>query len=238
MKRLTLLNLALVVLIAAGGWRLYSRAQSRAQAEARFLAQQAQAAPAPIVALPELPAPVRPVAYAEIAMQLPFHPERNPEVVIEAPAPKPMPELPRFYGLMNFGAGPRVVLAVAAGQPQKSYQVGERIGDFTLQAISDDGLTFGWEGQAVTAPYAKIRDTTPPPEAAAAKPAESRPAAKPATSTTVSTQTARGPGDEIGGNLRSCQPGDNTPAGAVVGGFRKIVTKTPFGDSCRWEKVN
>lgn len=237
MKRLTLLNLALVVLIAAGGWRLYSRAQSRASAEAAFLAQRVQAAPAPIVALPEAPAPVRPAAYIEIAAQLPFHPERNPEVVIEAPAPKPMPELPRFYGLMNFGAGPRVVLAAAAGQPQKSYQVGERIGEFTLQAISDDGLTFGWEGQAVTAPYAKIRDTAPPPETAAAKPAETRAAAKPA-ATTVSTQAARGPGDEIGGSLRACQPGDNTPAGAVVGGYRKVVSKTPFGDSCRWERVN
>lgn len=237
MKRLTLLNLALAVSIVGGGWRLYSRAQTRAQAEARFLAQQAQAAPAPLVALPEPPAPVRPAAYAEVATQLPFHPERNPEVVIEAPAPKPMPELPRFYGLMNFGAGPRVVLAVAAGQPQKSYQVGERIGDFTLQAVSNDGLTFEWEGKPVTAPYAKIRDNTPPPETAAAKPAEKRPAAKQA-ATTVSAQAARGPGEEAGRNLRACQAGDSTPAGAVVDGYRKIVSKTPFGDSCRWERVN
>lgn len=236
MRRLTLLNLVLFALVVAGGWRLYSRAHSRAEAEAKFLSQRIEPAPPPIVALPDPPAPVRPAAYAEVALQLPFHPERNPEVVIEAPAPKPMPALPRFYGLMNFGAGPRVVLAAAPGLPQKSYQVGERIGEFTLQAISTDSLTFDWEGQSVSAPYAKIRDNTPPPEAAAAKPATA-PAPVKAAPKTISTQAVRGPGVDIGGNLRACQPGDDSPAGAVVGGFKKVVNQTPFGTACRWEKV-
>lgn len=232
-----MVNLLLAALIAAGGWRLYFHARERAEAEARFLAQRVTPSPAPVVALPEPPAPARPAAYAAVAEQLPFHPERNPEVVIEAPPPKPMPELPRFYGLMNFGAGPRVVLAAGAGQPQKSYQAGDKIGEFTLRAIAADGLTFEWDGKTVTAPYAKIRDHTPPPETAPAKAASAAAAPKPAAKS-VNPQAVRGPGEDLGANFRACQTGDDTPHGTVVGGYRKLVTRTPFGESCRWEKVN
>ena len=30
-------------------------------------------------------------------------------------------------------------------------------------------------------------------------------------------------------------PGDTTPAGTVQDGMRKVVTKSPFCDVCRWE---
>lgn len=234
MKRLTALNLVLLLLTAAGVWRLVHRAQQRSSAERAFLARTVEPATAPIVALPEPPTPVRPADYLEIAQQLPFHPERNPEVIIEAPAPKPMPELPRFYGIMNFGGGPRVVLAPAPGQPQKSYQPGDRIGDFTLQAISPEGLTFSWEGKSVAAAYQAIRDNTPPPAPASSKPAAEAPKAA---AKAVSAQAARGPGVDLGGNFKGCVAGDDTPPGTVVGGYKKLVTATPFGQSCRWEKV-
>lgn len=238
MKRLTALNLLLVVLIAAGGWRLYARAQQRAAAEQQFLSRSVEAAPAPLLALPEKPEPARPLDYFEIAAQLPFHPERNPEVIVEAPAPKPRPALPRYYGVMNFGGPPRVVLAVAAGQQQKSYQVGDRVGDFTLQAIASEGLTFDWEGETVTTPYHAIRDNTPPPAPAGnSKPAAEKSQPKPAAAKTVSADAAKGPGLDLGGNFKGCVEGDSTPSGTVVGGYRKLVTETPFGKSCRWEKV-
>ena len=46
MKRLTALNLLLVVLIGAGAWRLYTRTQQRTADEQNFLARKAEAPPA------------------------------------------------------------------------------------------------------------------------------------------------------------------------------------------------
>lgn len=235
MRRLTALNLLLLLLTAAGIWRLVHHAQQRETRQRGVLARQVQPAPAPVIVLPEPPPPVRPMDYLEVAQQLPFHPERNPEVVVAPPEVKPMPALPRYYGLMNFGAGPRVVLAVAPGQPQKSYQPGDRIGDFRLQAISPQGLTFEWEGKLVNTAYAAIRDNTPPPDAApAAAPAADAAKAAPKS---VSAQAARGPGADIGGNFKACVAGDDSPPGTVSGGYRKLVSETPFGKACRWEKV-
>ena len=56
--------------------------------------------------------------------------------------------------------------------------------------------------------------------------------------TSVSSADANRPGAETGTGIKGCQPGDNSPAGAVVDGYRKLVTETPFGKSCRWEKIN
>ena len=43
------------------------------------------------------------------------------------------------------------------------------------------------------------------------------------------------PGVDIGAGLHACQPGDTSPPGTIAQGMRKLVTKTPFGDTCRWE---
>jgi hypothetical protein len=34
--------------------------------------------------------------------------------------------------------------------------------------------------------------------------------------------------------MKACQPGDTSPAGTVVDGYKKIVEQTPFGPACRW----
>jgi hypothetical protein len=39
----------------------------------------------------------------------------------------------------------------------------------------------------------------------------------------------------MGNSTRACVPGDTTPPGTVQDGLRKVVSKTPFGESCRWE---
>lgn len=61
--------------------------------------------------------------------------------------------------------------------------------------------------------------------------------ASPETVTTGSTgdKTAR-PGADVGQGYRSCVPGDNSPSGTIVDGYRKVMTKSPFGVSCGWEK--
>jgi hypothetical protein len=63
--------------------------------------------------------------------------------------------------------------------------------------------------------------------------------ASPETVTTPSTgdaKTAR-PGTGVGEGYRSCVPGDNSPSGTVVDGYRKVMTTSPFGVSCGWEKI-
>ena len=52
-----------------------------------------------------------------------------------------------------------------------------------------------------------------------------------------SGEHTKGPGIELGQGSRACVPGDTTPPGTVKDGFRKVVNKTPFGNSCRWEAV-
>jgi len=196
-----------------------------------------------VVHIPPAPAQVSAVNYYDIASKLPFSKDRNPTVVVEVEAPKPMPPLPKYYGMMNFGGGPRVILALG-GQAQKSYAQGDKIGDFKLTSIAATGLVFDWEGKPVSAPYEQLKDTSTAPPVA--PPVAAAPAAAPPASgvTSLSTVTSVGgtqanrPGPDVGGSIKGCQVGDNSPAGTVTDGYKKVMTETPFGKSCRWEKVN
>lgn len=236
-RKLIAVNVLLLALIGLAGWRMYQVGQARLTAQRQFLSQAVQPAPAPVLALPEKPQPATPAAYIQVAQELMFSRDRNPTVVIDTPPPKPMPALPRYYGMMNFGEGPRVVLAPAPGQAQRTYRVGERIGEFKLAAVSVTGLVFEWDGKQVPARFGELKDDTPAPETTA----ESKPAAqetKPAKPvTTVSSAALSRPGVDIGTSVKGCQPGDTSPPGTVADGYRKVVTETPFGKSCRWEKI-
>jgi len=50
-------------------------------------------------------------------------------------------------------------------------------------------------------------------------------------------QAAYGPGETTGFGFKTCVPNDTTPEGTVVGGFRKTISKTPFGSACKWDPV-
>jgi hypothetical protein len=66
-----------------------------------------------------------------------------------------------------------------------------------------------------------------------------KPETSPETVTTGSKgnpETAR-PGADVGQGYRGCVPGDNSPAGTIVDGYRKVMSILPFGVSCGWEKV-
>jgi mannose-6-phosphate isomerase-like protein (cupin superfamily) len=49
-------------------------------------------------------------------------------------------------------------------------------------------------------------------------------------------KTAR-PGADVGDGYRACVPGDNSPSGTIANGYRKVMTTSPFGVSCGWEKI-
>ena len=147
-----------------------------------------------------------------------------------------MPSLPAAYGMIDLGAGPLVILSEKPGARHRGYRAGETIGEFKLLSINGRELVFEWDGKQIKRNLDQIIDkraaesTAPPPEG---QPAAA--AAKPAVQSLAPVKA--GPGVELGESTRACVHGDTTPAGTVQDGFRKVVSKTPFGDSCRWERV-
>ena len=99
-------------------------------------------------------------------------------------------------------------------------------------------ILFDWNGQPVKKTLEELADHRPT-MTSSGNTAETAPAAA-----TASAQPAAkvvgapaGPGADLGNQTKACAPGDTNAAGAVVDGMRKVVTKSPFGDVCRWEPV-
>ena len=241
-RYLWLIDLTLLALIVWAGATLRSRYEESRKREEALFRQMIPAAPPPVI--PGLPpvSPATPASYMEVAQQFLFSKDRNPNVILDPPppppAPKPMPPLPAAYGMIDLGDGPTVILSEKAGARHRGYRPGETIGEFKLLAINGQELTFEWDGKQVKKRLEEIIDkkaaesTAPPPEG---QTAAAKPAAAPVTSL---APLKAGPGVELGENSRACVPGDTTPPGTVQDVFRKVVNKTPFGDSCRWERVN
>lgn len=243
-RRLIALNLLLLALCGAAGWRLWRHAQDVEYLQNRFLSQKVPPSDPPVIATPQAPSPASAATYLDVAAKLLFNRDRNPVVVIEDKAPpKVMPQLPRFHGLFQLNGPPRIVLSERDGAPQKSYALGDTIGEFKLLNATQAGLVFEWDGKKVGALYSELR---PQADSAAAQPAPVSArggSASPAASTPVSTVSSvspaelRKPGESISATMRYCTPGDTLPEGAVVDGFRKVNRKTPFGTQCYWEKI-
>lgn len=248
-----ILNLLLLALCALAAWHLINYRRERGAEQARFLARREAALPPPAVVLPPPPAPAAASAYVQVAQQLLLSPDRNPDVILDVAAPKPMPPLPRAYGAFNFGEGPHVVLAEKAGGHQHSYPIGGRIGPFKVLAITQAGVVFDWEGQRVAARYRDMRDmtsggaeasstgrsgpaglTASGSNSAAKSAAESRPGS---VKTLGASEEARGKLGAGVDNFRSCLKGDDAPEGTVTDGFRKVMVPSAMGNSCHWEKV-
>ncbi|MCW5981453.1 MAG: hypothetical protein KIT09_25430 [Bryobacteraceae bacterium] len=236
-RKLHLLNLALAALLALTGWRIW---QVRKNAEVRSASLAAQEVK-PAAAIPEPaldpPAPATAADYIEVAGRVLFTRDRNPEVevvVIE----RPVPPLPVAYGVLDLGAGPTAILSAASGEPQRAYRVGDRIGEFRLLEATPRELVFGWEDKRIRK---RVEDLKPEESAPAAQAAAPPPQQPPPSQTKVvgaSPASKAAPSAiDMGGGLRACQPDDASPAGTVSGGYRKLVTETPFGKSCRWEPV-
>jgi hypothetical protein len=240
-RKLLLLNLALVALVALAGWRARQAWVEADRRERAVLRAPLKPLPAPPFA--SLPAvePLTATAYEDVAQKMLFSPDRNPTVVIEPAKPKPMPPLPVAYGVLNLGDGPTAVLSEKARSPHRAFHPGETIGEFKLLAVSTEELAFEWEGKKIVKKVEELRERPASEGGPSASETASRaprppPAPVPAL-TQVTPERPLGPGESAGGGIRVCQAGDNTPAGAVVQGMRKVVSSTPFGKVCRWEPV-
>jgi hypothetical protein len=233
-RRLVLLNLILAALVAVAAWALWQRQRDAGQRETALLAAGIPAVTPPPALSPPPAAAVQPASYVDVAQKMLFSRDRNPDVILEVAPPKSPPPFPRFFGVMDFGSGPSILLAERSGAPQRSFRIGERVGEFRLAALERTALVFEWEGKRLRAPLDEIREkAAPAPVEEAPKPA---PAATQSTTVVAPAQQGR-PGAERSTTMRYCAPGDNAPHGTVADGYRKVISETPFGRSCVWELI-
>jgi hypothetical protein len=242
-RNLWLLDLILLIGVVITGFMLRQRWVESMRREQALLRQIVPPGPPP--ALPGLPlvGPVTPSSYLEVAQMMLFSRDRNPNVILDPPPPPPpppvMPPLPVSYGMMDLGLGPMVILAEKPGAAHHSYKPGDKIGAFKIVAMNTKEIMFDWDGQLIKKTLDELAEkkstvayNTPPQDQAGAA------AAPPATPQTTAIGATKGPVEvDMGNQAKACAPGDATPAGTVEGGMRKVVTKSPFGDVCRWEPV-
>ena len=237
-RRLWLVDITLFALVVLASTALRQRwVEGRAREEA-LLKRMAPAPAAPAIAPLPAHSPSTAAQYLEVAQKMVFSRDRNPTVILDPPAPppppKPIPDLPVAYGVMNLGDGPTAILSVKSGAEHRGYKPGEKIGEFKVVALNHKEIVFEWEGKYIKKNIEELADRRPTVPQAAPEPTPQQPAAQPQTQTT-SIGKPEGPGGDMGNSQRACVPGDTSPPGTVQDGFRKVVTKTPFGDSCRWE---
>ncbi|HWE48237.1 MAG TPA: hypothetical protein VG273_00505 [Bryobacteraceae bacterium] len=255
--RFIALNILLLAGIAIAVWQ--ARARWAEAADQRVSALNTKAKPVGQLPLAPEPKPDAPPAtkYVDVANNNLFSKDRNPNVVVEPTVvekPKPMPPLPVVYGVMGLPSGVKALMADKADAPSKSVKAGDTIGDFTIASLDTRNVVFKWEGKDISrkiddlmdrstraAPGAGNSPPPPPPPPSVASVAQSQPQQQQVNNPPPPppSNNAR-MGAEVGTALQServCQPGDTSPAGAVVDGYRKVVVVTPFGNSCRWVAV-
>jgi hypothetical protein len=236
-RRIILLNLALLALIGALIWLLRTHWSDARSRETKVLTQRV---PAKSVLAPPPPPPVRPVApseYLDVAQKMLFSKDRNPTVVIETPPAKPeppMPALPKYHGQMAIGEP--IVFLSSGSQSQRGYHAGEDIGDFRIANFDRDKIAFEWRGKTVERSLAELaqKEEAPPPAQAGA-PVGARPVTPLASPPPPDKKPDPALGDDMGGGFRTCVPGDGSPAGTVLAGYKKVLAQTMFGQTCHWE---
>jgi hypothetical protein len=265
-RKIILLNLALLALAGTLVWQARKHYREMKAHEREVL--QRSIRPVPALPPPSIPAPqpVAPVQYIDVAQKTLFTRDRNPNVVIEVPPPKPeppMPALPVYFGRMDFG-DPVVILSIRGGA-QKRFHAGEKVGDFDLVSFDSDKIIFGWNNKQVEKKFDELKPKSSQPQAEALPattgqpswmgkplPTFQAPGSQPAAGTNTSGPQIKSVSDSstddvkpnspigqsIGGtDFRACSMTDPTPDGQVVDGFRKVIRTTLMGKSCYWEKV-
>jgi hypothetical protein len=234
--KLIALNVLLLAALAVIAWEGRARWKD-AQAE-RQSSLNAKSKPAAVKTLPPAapPAAAQPVQYADVATKDLFAKDRNPNVIIEPPkieAPKPMPALPVVYGVLGLPSGTKAIMAAKSGGAGKSVHAGDEVGEFKIVSLDTKNVVFDWDGKQISR---KIDDLIDRSSASAEAPGSAVAAAPPP------KPVAAGPAksDDPKATDKPCVPGDNSPAGTVVDGYRKgyAAPVTPFGPmGCHWVAI-
>jgi hypothetical protein len=239
--KLVALNILLLAALGAIVWEGRTRWQE-AQAE-RQKNLSAAIKPAVVTAAPPAPAPggAQPIQYADVATKDLFAKDRNPNVIVDAPkieAPKPMPPLPVVYGVLGLPSGTRAIMAAKQGGDSRSVHQGDQVGEFKIVSLDPQDVVFDWDGKQISRKIEDLMDRS----GAVAPIGGSAGPGRPATAAPTPTAVTAGPqkADDPKQTERPCKPGDNSPAGTVVDGFKKVyaVAASPFGPmGCRWVAV-
>jgi hypothetical protein len=243
-RKLLLLNLVQVALIALCAFELRQNWQQARDREQRMFGRQFKSLPAPILTPFPIAAPVTAGSYLDVADKVLLSKDRNPVVIVDKPAPKIMPPLPSFHGLMDLGAGPTIVLSEKPESAHRGYHLGESIGPFKIVSVDNNEIEFEWDGKPVRRRLDELVSRATVAEAKVAPAAVSPPPSNtPATttlggSTTIAGNVKGAPAPGAEGKLRRCVDGDDSPSGTVTDGYKKIINDTPFGRICRWEPLN
>ena len=240
-RRLIFLNVLLGCLLIWAGLQWRSEILAEKARVRKMLAGKVPPLPAtPLPALPGQP-PVLATGYNTVAQKLLLHPSRNPDIEVEPPPPppppEPMPPLPKYHGAMNLDGEPVAILSVGKERSQE-VKAGQLIGQFKLLDVTTRDITFQWKDQQVRKPLNELLDrsqaenqqapTSNAPSVGATAPPPPPPAVK----------SQVGPvGDASVFGRRACDPNDSYADGAVVDGWRKTSSSTPFGKACFWEKA-
>jgi hypothetical protein len=182
------------------------------------------------------PEGVQAAKYADVAAKNLFSKDRNPTVVVEVPKvepPKPMPALPVVYGVWTLSNGTKAIMAEKSGASSKTVRPGDAIGDFKILAMDSNKVTFEWDGKPVER---NIEDLVDHSGATVAAGAGAGPAAPPAKPDAPPTAAALGKDNGTAeAPTKACIPGEKSPLGSVVDGYRKTGVMTPFGVmNCSW----
>lgn len=238
--KLIALNVVLAVALGAIVWQAWSGWKQAQTARRNSLGVKMK----PLAPPPLAPAPkpdAAPAAnFADVATKDLFSKDRNPNVVIEPPKtepPKPMPPLPVVFGVLGLPSGTKAIMAEKTGAPSRAVREGDKVGEFLIASLDPRTVVFDWDGKKISKNIDDLIDrsnTGAAPSAVAVVPSS------PAVAAAVKPPDANvrpGPGKDTGGGYRACTPGDNSPAGTVVDGYRKNVVKSPFGESCNWTQA-
>lgn len=239
--KLIALNAGLAVGLALIAWQGRVR-WNEAQAERRAnLNVPVKRITAPPIAAAQKPEAVQAAKYSEVAAKNLFSKDRNPTVIVEAPkveAPKVMPPLPVVYGVLALSSGTQAIMAERSGAASKPIRVGDTIGDFKVLALDSRKVTFEWDGKQLERNIDDLADRSRGTVASASGAATGPAAPPPPAAAPSGPPTSASLGAEIvtpDGPARACKPGDNSPSGTVVDGYKKRSIDTPFGVmGCSW----
>jgi hypothetical protein len=235
-RKLVILDVVLAASAVYGGTQLHSQWVAAKARQAEIARNSVKPAPPPPMApLPQGPA-VLPSGYKEIAIKTLFDPSRTPDVPVDPPPPPPKPKdpppLPDFHGMMDFGDGPFAIMSGHGDPGHQEVHAGEMIGPFKLLAFSRQEISLEWDSRVF---HKRVDDQ---PHSGSAAPVGTSGGVIPGVASAPieeGRKMALGPGTGLTDSIKACQPGDSTPAGAVVDGYRKEVKTTVLGtQQCIW----
>jgi hypothetical protein len=245
MRRLLLiLNLLLTLALAAGVWKWRDNDRQARRRERELLALRYAPLSMPIPQLSARTEAALPANYLQVAQQMLFAPDRNPNRIVPPPPPPPPPPpepvFPSLHGVMSFMGPVQVILTHPKAANQKRYAEGDTIGEFRIKALDNQRIVLTHEdGREFTRTLKEleVKAATGVIQTTAAPASGGAPAA--ASSGTIgqigqSLTRPEGPGAEVNETTRACVAGDDTPAGAVKDGYRKVLRQTAFGTQCFW----